>query len=199
MKTKHFIGATILAIAIPGIALAQISTPDSGEIDPSIKVPEGARVAIARLEPAEGSNVHGTVHFVEQKDGVRVIAKVAGLTPGDHGFHVHEKGDLSAPDLTSAGGHYNPEKKDHGGPKAKARHVGDMGNIVASSDGVGSLDYVDPHLSLKGEHSIVGRALIVHGGRDDLKSQPSGDAGPRVAGGIIRLHEGVKKEATKSK
>ncbi len=193
MKNRNLIGAIILAIAVPGISLAQISTPDTGEIDPSIEAPDGARIAIARLEAAGGSGVHGTVYFVEQKDGVRVIAKVAGLTPGDHGFHVHEKGDLSAPDLTSAGGHYNPGNMKHGGPKDHARHVGDMGNIVANRDGVASLDYVDPRLSLSGEHSIVGRALIVHGGKDDLKSQPAGDAGPRVAGGIIRLHESVRK------
>ena len=107
------------------------------------------------------------------------------LTRGDHGFHVHEKGDLSAPDLSSAGGHYNPTGHPHAGPKADKRHMGDLGNLSANTQGVATLDYVDPALRLDGEHSIVGKSVIVHAGRDDLKTQPSGDSGSRIAGGVI--------------
>ena len=83
---------------------------------------------MAELHPTAGNKVSGTVTFTEEADGVRVQANITGLTPGEHGFHVHEFGDCSAPDLASAGGHFNPTNKPHGGPDAAERHVGDMGS-----------------------------------------------------------------------
>ena len=153
-------------------------------------MPAKPLTAVAVLQPAAGSEVRGTVTFAQVKDGVRVVANVTGLTPGPHGFHVHEKGDLSAPDLMSAGGHYNPTNDAHAGRDAAQRHAGDMGNIVADDKGVARLDYVDSHLALSGENSILGRSVIVHAGADDMKSQPAGAAGPRVAGGVITLVPG---------
>ncbi len=143
--------------------------------------------AIAVLVPAAGSNVSGTVRFTATPEGVHVVADINGLTPGAHGFHVHEKGDLSKPDLTSAGGHFNPEGHHHADRTDKERHVGDLGNLQAGPDGHASADFIDPVLQLTGEHSIIGRSVIVHGKADDLKSQPAGDAGPRVAGGVIGI------------
>jgi superoxide dismutase, Cu-Zn family len=141
--------------------------------------------AVAYLQQARHSNVVGTVQFIPTADGVRVRAHVENLTRGAHGIHIHEKGDLSAPDLSSAGGHFNPHNEPHAGPTAEHRHVGDLGNLDANTVGIAELDYVDPHLKLSGPDSILGKAVIVHQDPDDLKSQPSGNSGLRIAGGLI--------------
>lgn len=146
---------------------------------------EKRAAAVAMLNPTAGNSTRGTVYFVPVKDGVRVVAHVTGLTPGKHGFHVHEKGDCSAPDGTSAGGHFNPEKAQHGGPHSTARHAGDFGNITANEAGVAHYDSVDHHLKLEGISSVIGKAVIVHAQEDDLKTQPTGNAGARVACGVI--------------
>ncbi len=144
--------------------------------------------AIAVLHPTAGNKVGGTVTFTEEADGVRVQANVTGLTPGKHGFHVHEFGDCSAPDLASAGGHFNPTNKPHAGPDATERHEGDMGNIEADASGNAKLDYVDHHISLTNdEQSVIGRSVVVHAKADDLKSQPAGDSGARIACGVIGI------------
>jgi Cu-Zn family superoxide dismutase len=108
-----------------------------------------------------------------------------GLKKGKHGFHIHEFGDCSAPDGTSAGGHFNPEGKMHGAPVDMSRHAGDMGNIEADESGKAHLEYIDPMMSLTGDHSIIGRSVILHQNEDDLKTQPTGNAGPRIACGVI--------------
>ena len=145
----------------------------------------GAKIATATINPTQGNNVRGTVRFVQEGNGVRVIADLTGLTPGEHGFHVHEKGDCSAPDASSAGDHFNPTKHQHADRAAGERHLGDLGNITADANGRGQLDYLDPKLKLSGEHSIVGRSVVVHAKRDDLKSQPAGDSGARIGCGTI--------------
>ena len=145
-------------------------------------------IAVAQLQPTAGNAVTGTVTFSSAANGVRVVAEVAGLTPGDHGFHVHQTGDCSAPDGTSAGGHFNPEAHDHGPRTAEVRHVGDLGNLTVDADGNAHLDFVDTGIALSGEHSIVGRGVIVHASPDDY-SQPTGNAGARVACGVIELVE----------
>lgn len=145
--------------------------------------------ASAEMAPKSDSKVAGTVTFKMHGDKVWVEAKLSGLTPGEHGFHVHEKGDCSSADGKSAGGHFNPGSTDHGGPDAEMHHAGDLGNIVANAEGVAELKVELPtsFLSLdpKADNNIVGRAVIVHGGTDDLKSQPSGAAGPRLGCGVI--------------
>jgi Cu-Zn family superoxide dismutase len=141
--------------------------------------------AIAVLYPTKGNNVHGTVTFTKVEGGVRVVANIEGLTPGEHGFHVHEFGDCSAPDATSAGGHFNPTHEQHGAPDAAHRHVGDLGNITAAANGKATYDRMDKDVALDGAHSVVGYAVIVHEKADDLKSQPTGNAGGRVACGVI--------------
>src|SRR5215831_19714244 len=142
--------------------------------------------AIAVLRPTADNKVSGTVTFTEEADGVRVQADLTGLTPGKHGFHVHEFGDCSAPDLASAGGHFNPTNKPHAGPDAAERHVGDMGNVEADASGAAKLDYVDHEISLTNDQrSAIGRSVVVHAKADDLKSQPAGDSGARIACGVI--------------
>ena len=126
--------------------------------------------------------------FTEEADGVRVHAEIKGLTPGKHGFHVHEFGDCSAADLSSAGAHFNPTNKPHAGPDDVARHVGDMGNIEADASGAAKLDYVDHNISLtKDQGFVIGRSVVVHAKADDLKTQPSGDSGARIACGVIGI------------
>lgn len=143
--------------------------------------------AICVLQPTEGNDVTGVVTFTKEGDGVHIVADLKGLTQGKHGFHVHQYGDISGLDGKSAGGHLNPDNMKHGGPMDAERHVGDLGNVEAGADGTAHYDRVDKVIGLSGEHSIIGRAIIVHAGEDDLKSQPTGDAGARVAYGVIGI------------
>lgn len=141
--------------------------------------------ASALLSPTKGSSVHGIVTFQAVADGVLIVADVYGLQPGKHGFHVHEKGDCSAEDASSAGGHFNPTSKPHGGPDSSERHVGDLGNIVADKAGHAHYERVDKLVKLEGGESIIGKSVIVHAAEDDLKGQPTGNAGGRLACGVI--------------
>jgi len=127
----------------------------------------------------------GTVTFTKTDAGVQVVADITGLTPGQHGFHIHEFGDCSAPDATSAGGHFNPSKNPHAGHDDAKRHEGDLGNIEADSSGKAHLELTDKMMTMSGEMSIIGRGVIVHEKVDDLKTQPTGNAGGRVACGVI--------------
>lgn len=141
--------------------------------------------AVAVVHPTEGNEVTGSVTFTQTNEGVRVQGSFAGLEQGQHGFHIHQYGDCTASDGTSAGGHYNPTDNQHGAPDNDNRHMGDMGNIEADEDGNASIDYVDSKIELNGANSIIGRGIIIHGGQDDLESQPSGAAGPRKACGVV--------------
>lgn len=140
--------------------------------------------AIAVLHSASGSQVAGTVTFTKTGDTVQVVADITGLAPGKHAFHIHEFGDCSAPDAASAGSHFNPMKKPHGAPDATEHHVGDMGNLEADSSGKAHLELKSNMLKFGGENSILGRGVIVHEKVDDW-SQPVGNAGGRVACGVI--------------
>ena len=142
--------------------------------------------ATAKLAPTAGNAAAGTVTFTRNGDRVHVIAEVSGLTSGAHGFHVHEKGDCSASDATSAGGHFNPGGQPHGNPAAGAHHAGDMPMLVADASGNAALDVTLSTIVLGSEaNSIVGRAVVVHKDPDDFKTQPAGNSGARVACGVI--------------
>jgi Cu-Zn family superoxide dismutase len=141
--------------------------------------------AIAVLHPTEGNKVHGWVTFAKEGDKVKVVAQIEGLTPGKHGFHIHEFGDCSSKDGAAAGGHFNPTGKSHGAPTDANRHEGDLGNIEAGQDGKARVDFTDSVLQLGGAGSIIGRGVIVHAAPDDLKTQPTGNAGGRLACGVI--------------
>lgn len=143
--------------------------------------------AVANLEPTTGNNVRGTVTFTQDGDHVRVSANVTGLKPdAQHGFHVHEKGDCSSGDGMSTGGHFNPEGKPHG-PQSTAHHAGDMPSLLADSYGNAKATFTLRGVSIGGGAAdLVGKGLIVHRDPDDYKSQPAGNAGPRVACGVIR-------------
>ena len=146
--------------------------------------------AAAVLSPASDSKVMGTITFTKSGDGVKVVADITGLSPGKHGFHIHEFGDCSDPKAASAGGHFNPTKHQHGAPDASDRHAGDLGNIEAGASGKAHLEITDNAMKLTGDNAIIGHAVIVHEKADDLKTQPTGDAGGRLACGVI----GVAKQ-----
>jgi Cu-Zn family superoxide dismutase len=151
-------------------------------------VPAGP-TAVATLEPRSGSNVNGTVRFSEGADGaVTVAVDLTGATPGVHGFHVHEKGDCSAPDATSAGAHFDVGGHPHGAPDAASRHNGDFGNVTADANGVIRTTFITRGITVSpGETSVVGKAVLLHASPDDLTSQPAGNAGARIACGVANL------------
>ena len=139
-----------------------------------------------------GDKVKGSISFTQAAEGgpVTVTGTVTGLEPGLHGFHVHQFGDISQ-GCVSTGGHFNPHGKNHGGPKDEERHVGDLGNIEAGANGEAKVDIEDSFISLIGPNTIIGRAIVVHAGEDDLgkgghdDSLTTGHAGGRVACGVI--------------
>lgn len=152
---------------------------------------QGGQSATAQLQPTQGNQANGTVSFTRQGDKLMLDARIAGLTPGQHGFHIHEKGDCSAPDAMSAGGHFNPSGTAHGGLEHALHHAGDFGNVTADASGNATLQASVPMsqaaLDKGAANSIVGRAIVVHADPDDLKTQPTGNSGKRVACGVISL------------
>lgn len=141
--------------------------------------------AEAKLAPTQGHTTTGTVVFVQKDSDIEVTAHVAGLTPGAHGFHIHEKGDCSAPDGMSAGGHFNPGGQPHGHPHKGPHHAGDMPMLETDGYGNARLVAVLPGLTLAGANGIVGKGVIVHAAPDDFKTQPTGNSGARMACGVI--------------
>jgi Cu-Zn family superoxide dismutase len=145
-----------------------------------------APAARASIAPTAGNQANGMVTFEPSGDKVRVVAKVSGLSPGPHGFHIHEKGDCSAADGTSAGGHFNPTNQPHGDPASAAHHGGDMPMLVADANGNATLDATLDGVTIgSGPGDIVGRAVVVHKDVDDFKTQPAGNSGARIACGVI--------------
>jgi Cu-Zn family superoxide dismutase len=156
---------------------------------PEVVVEEAvALAAVAVLKPRADNDASGTITFTEVDGGVEVVADIARVSPGLHGIHLHEMGDCSAEDFTSTGGHFNPTDAPHGGPNDAVRHAGDFGNIEVGADGTGRLRLITDMLTVAdGPNTVVGRAVILHEGEDDLESQPTGAAGGRLACGVVRL------------
>jgi Cu-Zn family superoxide dismutase len=148
-------------------------------------MPQGGPKATATLAPTAGNATRGTVTFTPNGDKIRVVANISGLAPGGHGFHIHEKGDCSAPDATSAGGHFNPTNKPHGNPAAGEHHGGDMPMLDADASGTAKIDVTLDTVTLSGPNGIVGRSVVVHKDVDDYRSQPAGNSGARIACGPI--------------
>lgn len=156
-------------------------------LDPSVPpktITNTSESAKAVLTSPEG--VEGTITFEPGEATVVMHAEIRGLAPGKHGFHIHENGDCATADFSSAGGHFAPRAHEHGAPTDAEHHVGDLGNLEVGADGVVSLEMnTDFDVSPDGPASILGKAIIVHEKADDLHSQPSGDAGRRIACGVI--------------
>jgi Cu-Zn family superoxide dismutase len=181
--TKKMVPAGLVLVAAALVWTAGVQAQRKAEKNGMTQ--EGPTKAVCVLTPTKGQKVSGVVVFTRKGSEIEITGEITGLTPGPHGFHVHEYGDLNSDDGLATGGHFNPDKKDHGGPHAKVRHVGDLGNVEADKDGKVKLHMTDKLIQLHGPHSIVGRGLIVHAKADDLKTQPTGDAGGRVAQGVI--------------
>ncbi len=178
-SSKHISVIVVgLGVTMLGLAVLLIE-PQAAEV----QTPR----AVVVLHPTDGNQTAGVVTFTKAMGETKIVGDISGLSPGEHGFHIHQWGDCSAPDGKSAGGHYNPFNNPHGGPTDNIRHVGDLGNIKAGENGQAHFEMTDRVISLTGPNSIIGRAVIVHAGRDDLKSQPTGNAGSRVACGVIGI------------
>ncbi len=174
-------------VAIAGLAACATTPPPAAH-----PVVGTAQRAIANLAAASGSLVSGRLTLVPMAGGVHVSGDIGGLVPGSsHGFHVHETGDCSAADASSAGGHFNPGASAHGRAESAVHHAGDIDNIVADAAGVAHVDAHVAGVSLGGGagNDIAGRAIVVHAAPDDYTSQPSGNSGPRVACGVITVQQ----------
>jgi superoxide dismutase, Cu-Zn family len=172
------------------LTLSILNSYRQGSITPeparALPAASGITKAIAHMLPTVGSDVRGTVTFTQEGREVHVRAEISGLTPGEHGFHIHEYGVWSA-DGFAAGAHFNPTRAPHAGIQTERRHVGDLGNITANANGIATVDIEDTLITLHGADSILGRAVVVHEKADDLKSQPAGNAGGRLAVGVIGI------------
>ena len=143
--------------------------------------------ARATLTSSAGNNIAGNVVFAQEGRKLFVIAEVTGLKPGPHGFHVHEKGDCSAADFSSAGGHFNPDSQPHGNPTIGAHHAGDMPLLVADASGKATARAELRSMTVGGGASdVVGKSVVVHADVDDFRSQPAGNSGARIACGVIK-------------
>jgi len=166
----------VLSLACVGVLAAACAT-----------VPASGPRAEARIEARSGSEVSGNVTFTQIGDKVLVEARVTGLSPGAHGFHVHESGDCSAPDAASAKGHFNPDAKPHGHQGGSEHHAGDLPNLVADAKGNASATAESAVISLGSDsHGIIGRSVVIHADPDDYTSQPAGNSGKRIACGTVR-------------
>jgi superoxide dismutase, Cu-Zn family len=146
--------------------------------------------AVCVISPTAGNQVKGVVTLERVADEiVRVVADISGLPPNsEHGFHIHEYGDLTASDASTAGSHYAPERgQRHGAPEQAHKHAGDLGNVVANGRGEAHLELSVHGISLSEENPVLGRAIILHAEKDDLRSQPSGNSGARIGAGVIGI------------
>lgn len=170
------LSATAIAAAAALLA-ACAQTPAAG----------GGATAVAEMKPTAGNAVAGTVRFEQSGSKVVVTAAITGLKPSsEHGFHVHEKGDCSAPDATSAGGHFNPAGRPHGHHGKAERHAGDMPNLRADASGTARVTWESDLLSVgSGSADVIGRSVVIHRDPDDYASQPAGNSGPRLSCGVI--------------
>ena len=174
MKNRFALAASSIA----ALALAGCAAYSAASAGPA---------ATAKLEPTRGNATAGTVNFVQSGDVVKVSGEISGLKPGaEHGFHIHEKGDCSSGDGMSAGGHFNPGGKPHGHHGMGEHHTGDLPSLKADANGVAKFSFESSTIRVgSGDTNIIGRGLIVHRDPDDYKTQPTGNAGPRLACAVI--------------
>lgn len=184
-RRASFYGIGMLAAGVMTACEPGTEVQALEDLPPSARI---GNVASAELEPVGDSMVSGTVTFASVEDRLRIDATVMGIPQGEHGLHLHETGDCSAPDASSAGDHFSPGEDPHGAPTdaPQQHHAGDLGNLTAGPDGTARLTRDDPEMTLIGEYGVVGRAVIVHQRPDDLESQPGGNAGERIACGVIQ-------------
>ena len=185
LRTATFAAATALALAACGGQTAKPTPPPPGP-----KPVSTAQSAVAVLASASGSLVRGKLTLRPMGDGVHLTGEIGGLGANTtHAIHIHEKGDCSAADASSAGGHFNPSGQPHGQVGRGPHHAGDMNNLVADAEGVAKVDVHASGVTLGGgaANDVAGRAVIVHAAADDYASQPAGNAGARLACGLIKV------------
>lgn len=186
ITTIAFLTTSSTVLLLAGCA----STSESSTATAAPAAVSTAKAATVNLASASGSLVSGKLTVVPMGDGVHVTGEVGGLQPAStHGFHIHEKGDCSAVDASSAGAHFNPAGSAHGNAEQGAHHAGDADNLVADAQGVAKVDRHFAEVTLGGgaANDVAGKAVIVHAAPDDYKSQPAGNAGARVACGVIKV------------
>ena len=162
------------------------SLPGGDNASEGIMAQEDVSYAVADLNPTQGNTGSGRITFTKIDNGIKISGEISGLSPGLHGIHIHEFGDCSDPEGKSAGNHFNPDQMPHAGREDVHRHTGDLGNIEADQNGKAKLDITDMKISFEGPNSILGKSLVVHQDKDDLKSQPAGASGKRILCGIIK-------------
>ena len=152
---------------------------------------DSPKEAVATINPTSGNEVTGTAVFTQSGDTVMLSIEIQNASPGEHGVHIHENGDCSAPDATSAGGHWNPTNVAHGKWGEGEFHLGDIGNIEVAEDGTGSIELTTDlwEIGTGSIFDVVGKGIIVHADADDFTSQPSGNAGARIGCGVIEMTE----------
>lgn len=178
---------TMSAIHIAAFAAASILAGCTSASDSTSATGAAAGKTVkVSLAPTQGHSAKGELTLASAGTGVRITGTVDGLTPGsEHGFHIHEKGDCSAPDASSAGGHFNPASVPHGNPGVGAHHAGDIRNLVADGSGSAKVDVIVEGVSIGGQNDVLGKAVVVHESPDDYASQPAGNSGARIACGVI--------------
>ena len=183
---------TLAPAAVAVLLLAACTSTPTKPVAPPVQPPaqSTAKMAEANLASASATLVSGRLALVPEPGGVHITGVIGGLKPGQQAaFHVHERGNCSAVDASSAGDHFNPTRQPHGGPGTAAHHLGDMENLQADARGRSNVDIHLRGVTLGGgaANDIAGRALIVHANPDDHRSQPAGNAGARVACAVIRV------------
>lgn len=187
---KKLIATSILVVVCaacahkdqPAEAPAALTTDPTVAATPAVS---SVTTAQALMKPGKNQKTQGILHFTQHGDKMKIQGMLEKLKPGPHGIHIHETGDCSAPDFSSAGGHYNPGHSGHGSLSSAERHAGDLGNITANSKGSAKVSLEVTTVSLG---AIVGKALVVHASADDFKTQPSGNSGDRIACGVIEAN-----------
>jgi Cu-Zn family superoxide dismutase len=183
--TKTLLYSTLFVSVLAGAALAD-ETKDKAA---PAKKPPATKPVTVKLSDAKGKSV-GTAKLSADAGGVKIALAVKGLSPGDHAIHIHQTAKCDAPDFKSAGGHFNPENKKHGSANPEGAHAGDMPNFTVDAKGASTASVVAPGATLdEGAHSVFtagSTALVIHEKADDLKTDPTGNAGNRIACGVIK-------------
>ncbi|MCH8275671.1 MAG: superoxide dismutase family protein [Armatimonadetes bacterium] len=187
-----FLAGALLALGVSGCSnQGEQQAPAEPTQRTPAEQPSQPRQAVARIDSKSGSSMFGSASFRQEGDTVLFRVTISGAEPGLHAVHIHEFGDCSAEDGSSAGGHWNPTGDEHGRWGEPRHHLGDIGNIEVGEDGEGSLELATDVWSVGtgDENDVIGKSIVVHGGADDFVSQPSGAAGARIGCGAIAPDE----------
>jgi Cu-Zn family superoxide dismutase len=193
MNVKYWLPICATAIALAGCGQrddkpATAEAPAASTVPAPAETPPPPANAVAQLAPTQGHTASGNLTLAAEGDSVRLTGSLQGLPPnGEFGFHIHEKGDCSAADASSAGEHFNPANAQHGNPRGEMHHAGDMLNTKSDAQGSAQVDAVASRVSLDpGQpNSVRGKAIVLHENADDYATQPAGNAGARIACGVI--------------